>query len=533
MPTLRRTPSGAYKSRQRVPKDVADEYGQLYGQRLEVKLHIPAGTSEGIAKQRFAEWLAEHEGRVAAIRAAQKGEGRSLTEYEARKLAGEWYAWWIARNSQAAAIQVEHWQDQVQSALLEAGGARPKRGGNPDDLWDQDADVREAVRPVLADVGETAQFLAGRGLVLDNPSRAMVLDFLYHDLAAALRLFVRRARGDYSPDHYAERFPQVTTTSDDGLTPWQLFERWRDERKPAQSTIENWKNFFEAMSHHFEGRSAGSLSVDEARVWVKGLATPKRSIGTVRNTWLRALNTVFNWAVDERLVPANPFAGLKLTVPKRQTLRETKAFHDAEAAIILRAAMNVTDTSSPFDAARRYVPWLCAYSGARPGEVTQLRGEDVFERDGVWAMRLTPDAGTVKTRKARVVPLHEHLLEQGFLQFVRSHGAGPLFYTPDPRAHPHKKPRAAQTRQRLAAWVRGLGVSDKEVSPNHGWRHTFKQVAERVGITERMSDYITGHSAKSVSRTYGEPTLSDMAEALKRFPRYSTEGRRVGSEKAA
>jgi len=41
---------------------------------------------------------------------------------------------------------------------------------------------------------------------------------------------------------------------------------------------------------------------------------------------------------------------------------------------------------------------------------------------------ITPEAGTVKTGAGRVVPLHEHLLEQGFLDFVVSRRNGPLFY---------------------------------------------------------------------------------------------------------
>jgi integrase len=68
--------------------------------------------------------------------------------------------------------------------------------------------------------------------------------------------------------------------------------------------------------------------------------------------------------------------------------------------------------------------------------------------------------------------------------------------------------------------VRSLGIDDPAVRPNHGWRHTFKQIAERYGISERVSDYITGHAPTNVSRAYGAPTLKDMAEALKKFPRY-------------
>jgi integrase len=126
------------------------------------------------------------------------------------------------------------------------------------------------------------------------------------------------------------------------------------------------------------------------------------------------------------------------------------------------------------------------------------------------------------------VPLHEHLIAQGFLEFVEHHGRGPLFYHPvatttsdtNPDPAKQKKPRAAQARQRLADWVRSLGISDRHISPNHAWRHTWKQIADRASASERMSDYITGHAHRSVGAGYGAPTLDDMAAALKKFPRY-------------
>ena len=165
----------------------------------------------------------------------------------------------------------------------------------------------------------------------------------------------------------------------------------------------------------------------------------------------------------------------------------------------------ITDTRTAHEACKRWVPWLCAYTGARPGEMTQLRGADVIERDGVHAIRITPAAGTVKGGTARIVPLHSHLIAQGFLTFVAERGKGPLFYNPIRSATSddltkQKKPRAAQARQRLATWVRGLGVSDPNISPLHAWRHTFKQVADRAGISERMSDYITGTRAQERGR---------------------------------
>jgi integrase len=104
-----------------------------------------------------------------------------------------------------------------------------------------------------------------------------------------------------------------------------------------------------------------------------------------------------------------------------------KAFTPDEAAKILRASLGLDV------AGKRWIPWVCAYSGARGGEICQLRGQDVRQIEGVWAMNLTPEAGSMKTGKARLVPLHEHLIEQGFLDYVTKCGNGPLFYNGEKR----------------------------------------------------------------------------------------------------
>jgi integrase len=524
MTSLKRYPSGSYGARKRISDDVRAEYKRLYNAGHEAKFSAPAGTAAPIAKQLFNEWLAQHEGRVAAIRAARDGTGLSLTPQQARHHAGEWYQWWTERHAGNDQEAYEDLLNEVQDAILAAVSPAEAEQFDPDDLWKW-PQVRDAVRPVLADISETSQFLAAKQIVLTNNSRNLFLDFLYEDLAAALRRLIRLSGGDYSPDTYTERFPRATEVPDSGVSPWDLFEQWVNERQPAQSSIESWRYVFQSMNESFEARSTASILPEEATTWIKSLVTPERSAATVRRTWLTASKTVFGWAVESKLVPRNPFADVKLKVPKQRKLRETKAFRKEEWQTILGAALAITVTKGPDSAARRWVPWLCAYSGARPGEMTQLRVGDVLQLDGIPALRITPDAGTVKTREARVVPIHAHLIEQGFLEFVAQHDEGPLFYKPAPKINnvtltKQKKPRYAQARQRLADWVRGLGVDDPALWPNHAWRHTFKQIAEEHDISDRVSDTITGHKPATVGQTYGTPTLQRLAAALKKFPRY-------------
>ena len=101
----------------------------------------------------------------------------------------------------------------------------------------------------------------------------------------------------------------------------------------------------------------------------------------------------------------------------------------------------------------------------------------------------------------------------------------PLFCKPPsrPSCNPNYRGPAVKVSERLAKWVRGLGITDPGVRPNHGWWHTFLTIAARAGIEQRMRDEITGHAPRTVADDYEHPTVEDIVAALKRLPRYEVE----------
>src|SRR5262245_53060604 len=223
MATLTQDSKGNYRARKRLPNDVRDDYGRLHGPRVEAKFFASASTKRHEAKQLFGEWLSEVESRISNIRAQRKGEGLALTRQQARALAGKWYDWFLTRHSS----DDKEWEcarDQVQDAMRHAVGEKQWEENDPNELWEQDEELRRALRPLLADVGETSQFLAAKSVVPNNEARDQFLDFLYKDLAEALRRLIRHSEGDYSPDTYRERFPKFGG-ADSGERPTQLFER--------------------------------------------------------------------------------------------------------------------------------------------------------------------------------------------------------------------------------------------------------------------------------------------------------------------
>jgi integrase len=268
---------------------------------------------------------------------------------------------------------------------------------DPEWLWTKEPEVRARVRPRIAEQARVATFLANEGLALNDQAYTLFADAVSDNLLAALMLLERRANGDYTPDTTPESFPSFTgphASKEDGLSCWQLFEEFVNATKPADKTVQRWRTVFLHLQAEFPHTSATAITEADARAWTRKLVTPKRTAATVQVVWVSAARRVFSWAEKQKHIRKSPFAHISVDVPRKTRNRETKAFKPEEVRSILKAALAHEQPTSTFERAKRWVMWLCAYSGARSGEITQLRGMDVERRGSFYVMKLTPDAGT-------------------------------------------------------------------------------------------------------------------------------------------
>jgi integrase len=540
MTTLKPAKSGAFKARKRLPADVRSEYQALYGPAWEVKLHIPAGTPWDKAKAEHAAWLAQVEGRIAALRACKGGKGVDLTQRQADALAGDWYRWFTSQHLDNPGSP-KRWPS-LRETLLEIAGDL--------ETGELDFDQPEVLRAIETEA-RASQFLIDRGIALTEAGWTSFLSAVASEFLEATQTLERRARGDWSEDKHLDQLAPPPNLSPLATSPSPLngqrseavvggrtgrvqrpsavalFEEYCKDRHLKPSTVDGQRCVFTALDQE------NWWTPDwDAQKWLDDLGTSRRKPQTVRNKWLAPARALFNWVIRKRqkdangrrLVETNPFKDCSVTVPKKPSLRETgRAFNDDEIQIILCASTALGTPMEPRSATKRWVPWLCAYTGARVGEITQLRAQDIQQRACGPVLCLTPDAGTTKTGDARWVPLHLHLVEMGFPNYVAAVKAGfgaewPLFYRPQTtssRKHP-----AVSVREQLGKWIRRLGITDPDVQPNHGWRHTFRTRASRAGVEKRIRDEICGHAPETVADGYEHPTVEDMAVALKRFPRY-------------
>ncbi|WP_409564504.1 DUF6538 domain-containing protein [Methylobacterium sp. J-088] len=329
-----------------------------------------------------------------------------------------------------------------------------------------------------------------------------------------------------APTPLSTAVPSPPAINGPTLTIGGLFERWATDRedKRAPNTIKRYRGSIRSFEAFARGRDVRTLTGDDVFAWaMRRRDTEGISPRAINKNDLVAVSSVFRWAsgrASGQILSSNPATGISLDEP-RIVLQRERTFRDREIAEILSAASGVTpDARNPTrSAARRWCPWLAAYSGARITELTNLHREDIRTESRIPFMHLR----VTKTGEARSVPIHAHLIEQGFLAFVEACGPGPLFYDPKRRRDGSVAPQAEIQGRQVGKWVRGTVKLDPGVDPNHGWRHTWKTRALGAGIEERLRDAITGHRVASVGRRYETPTLMMLADAMDRMPRYQVE----------
>lgn len=237
---------------------------------------------------------------------------------------------------------------------------------------------------------------------------------------------------------------------------------------------------------------------------------------------IRALMTI---AEREALIDRIPF---DLTIDKSAGSGKREPWHEEELKTMFQSALFAHAIPHDYPTWRDVAPQdgralllMLAHTGARIGEIAQLRGEDLLVRNSVAAIRITAEAGTVKTDASeRVVPLATHLLNDAwFAEWLESARKvnGP--------ALPSMCGRSATPGDVAGRWFRAfrtaVGIPSGGLNGAHRFRHWIRTQLAAQHVTDTVADQITGHSAKgSAGRTVytGVLPLTTLKEALDRLP---------------
>jgi len=381
---------------------------------------------------------------------------------------------------------------------------------------------------------ETDAALAAHRLHVDAATRRLVNLEMAGLMGAAHRGLEARRGGDYSPVKELEGAPPFiapaaspeSKLADDGRTLEGLLDHKARTTSIKPKTVSDNRAYLKKFIAFIGHDDPHRVTKDDVRRWRDSLMETGLSPKTISDKYLSAVRAVLSHGVKEFHLPLNVASGIvdgrEAEAPKR-----SKGWTEDEAVQILKATFGGSSKalSEPHKRAIFWLPWMLAYTGLRAVEAAQFQGRHLREEDGIPYLLISPADGSTKSGKAWAVGVHKHLIELGFLEFIRERGNGPLFYEPYPAGTDlmklKGKHRALDTANRVGKWIRDdLKMPGPLGRPLHAFRHLFTTRSRLCGMDKEARDFMMGSGPIDAREGYGDWPPVVLDAEINKLPRF-------------
>lgn len=313
----------------------------------------------------------------------------------------------------------------------------------------------------------------------------------------------------------------AVTPSDAPKSLRDVFDRWKQSGTVPRSAdsvaaMDRALRQFEGEHPKMALRDISRDMGDKYRAWLlTNCNTPK----TARDR-LTGIKTLLKYAAGTlEWTQRHTWEGLDI---KAKTTSPRRAVTNAELETLFTTPLH-TRYDLPKAAhggrdAAYWLPLLGAYTGARLGELCQLRAVDIQTIDGIAVMVLTDDGEDQKIKSEagkRTVPIHSELMRLGFLEYaaaIKAKGEDSLW-----PALPLRKDKPSDF---FGRWFKDfrepLGLHGPGKPTFHYFRHTVRPLMRRAGFSESTQDKVTGHETQGSVGTvvYDHWTLQEIQAAV-------------------
>jgi integrase len=228
------------------------------------------------------------------------------------------------------------------------------------------------------------------------------------------------------------------------------------------------------------------ITRDDARHVQESVA--QRRVVTTANAYIAAFTAVMQFAVNEGLLAASPGNKLKLRSEGITASELRLPFTNDELQKMFSSALPEADAHP----SKRWLPVLGLLTGARLGELAQLRRDNILNQDGVTLISIQ---GQIKTAASkRMVPVHPELKRLGFLDFINE-------VTPDARLFPELRMSSdgylsEEFSRIFGKHLRSLGIDTPRRRSFHCLRHNYRRALLEAGVSLEITNALCGWTSK-------------------------------------
>ncbi|MEN3974301.1 site-specific integrase [Emcibacter sp. SYSU 3D8] len=259
---------------------------------------------------------------------------------------------------------------------------------------------------------------------------------------------------------------------------------------------------------------------------------PKLDNGTAKGKYLIPMKLFFRWCKESGLLGINPAEGINHRAPKKTT-KPRSPFDASELQILFdaplfrgcRSSGRVTEPGN-FQVRdhRFWMPLIALFTGARLGEICQLRVADIVTEEGVPCFDIN-DAGDKNLKTAaskRLTPIHRELLDIGFLDYVaqrRRSGSALLWPAVKKGASGYESDPESKRLNRLLGQILGEDLRRRRSLSFHSFRHTMIDALRAADVGEDVRHAVVGHEGTHVEQQhygkgYGPQSLLKAVNAV-------------------
>ena len=302
---------------------------------------------------------------------------------------------------------------------------------------------------------------------------------------------VERHLAPLRPEHRAATASKRPKKRFSKATKGYMAEKASDNR---QKTLADKQATFDAFATQFDDPDMASIDKPMAVAFKQKQLAGASAAGRV-NTKIGHLSDFFAWAIGNGEADANPFDGTRISKKSKlmESVESYEPFPAEEIASIFNPA-TWPDYAAPSKPHFHWLPFLLAYTGARPNEIAGLRLDDIRQEQGIdyFAVRAAKN-----TNSQRKIPFHRAIRESGFMAYLaqrRSDDPGGMLF---PMLKPSKNGYAKNVSRRFnETYLPSLRIHDAR-HRLYSFRATFITRMSELNVNAAMLMALVGHYEQS------------------------------------
>ncbi|EIW7481145.1 TPA: site-specific integrase [Vibrio parahaemolyticus] len=219
---------------------------------------------------------------------------------------------------------------------------------------------------------------------------------------------------------------------------------------------------------------------------------PTLSAESVKD-YIQKCSSFFEWCLQMEMTDINPFKSMRFKKTRKDS-EAKKAYSHADLKIVFSTEIH---THKKYKHPHYYwLPLLGLFTGARLNELCQLYRQDIYKKDGIWVINIDDKLKGQRLKNntsRRLIPIHEKLLELGFIEYINSVQHERVF----PALKEERDGFGTAASKWFGRFKTKLGFGRGH--DFHSFRHTVATQLKNAEVSSLLAAELLGHAQNSIT----------------------------------